>query len=171
MNSKYITLFSIVAVVLGAVLVNELVLKTTSADQNRQVASSAQRFEPEQIKWEQELAKTISADSKAKTVLGSKPSSQDRMLFETFEGRYQAQNNLGKISKITLLPNQEPIELTTSYFLQQYASSIKDFSTFEEKPATGGMNRIDLKDKAGAVIGHVDISRDDKGRVLSIEVQ
>lgn len=171
MNSKYITLFSILAVVLGAVAVNELVLKSTSADQNRQLASSAQRFEPEQIKWEQELAKTISADSKAKTVLGSKPSAQDRMIFETFEGRYQAQVNLGKINKITLLPNQDPIELKTDRFLQQYSASLKEFSTYEEKPAVGGVNAIDLKDKAGAIVGHVLISRDDKGRVLSIEVQ
>lgn len=171
MNSKYITLFSILAIVLGAVMVNELVLKSTSADQNRQVASSAQRFEPEQIKWEQELAKTISADSQAKTVLGSKPSSQDRMLFETFEGRYQAQINLGKINKITLLPNQDPIELKTDRFIQQYATSLKDFSTYEVKSAVGGLDAVDLKDKAGAIIGHVVINRDDKGRVLSIEVQ
>ncbi len=171
MNVKKITVFSIVAVVLGSVAVNELVLKTSSTEQNRQVASSAQRFEPDQIKWEQELARTISTDSKAKTVLGIKPNSQDRMLFETFEGRYQAQVNLGKIQKITLLPNQDPIELKTDRFLQHYVTSVKDFSKYEIKPTQNGLDAVDLKDKSGAVIGHIDISRDDKGRVLSIEIQ
>lgn len=171
MNSKYITLLSIGAVVLAAVAVNELVLKTSTADQNRQVASSAQRFEPEQIKWEQELAKTISADPKANTVLGSKPNTQDRMLFETFEGRYQAQVNLGQINKITLLPNQDPIELKTERFLQQYSASLKNFASYEKKSAANGKDAVELKDKTGAVLGQVVIQRDDKGRVLSIEVQ
>ena len=161
---------SISLVILGAVLVNELVLKSASTDQNREVASFGERFEPSQIKWEQELANSISKDSKVKTVLATKPTSQDKLLFEIFEGRYEAQLNQGKINKIALLPNQAPIELNTSDFMKEYASVMKDFDSFEKTQSSPSSESMDLKNKNGAVVGKLVINRDDKGRVLSIEV-
>lgn len=171
MSQKAITIFSMCLVVACAVAVNEFVLKADSTDQNRQVASFAQRFEPEQIKWEQELANSLAQDSQSKTVLASKPTHQDRLLFETFEGRYEAHLNQGKIDKITLLPNQAPIEIKTDAFMKDYASTMKEFDSYELQPSVGALDAVDLKNKAGAIVGHLFISRDDKGRVLSIEVQ
>ena len=111
MSQKTMIVISMCFVVVCAVGVNEFVLKADSTDQNRQVASFTQRFEPEQIKWEQELANSISKDSQSKTVLASKPNYQDRLLFETFAGHYEAHLDGGKINKITLLPHQAPVEL------------------------------------------------------------
>ena len=170
MNQKTVTIMSMSLVVLGAVMVNEFVLKSGSTDlQNREVASFGERFEPSQIKWEQELANSISKDDKAKTILATKPNSEDKLLFEIFEGRYEAQLIQGKISKIALLPNQAPIELNTIDFMKEYAVAMKDFDTYELTGSTPAADSIQLK-KSGAVVGNLLISRDDKGRVLSIEI-
>ncbi len=169
MNQKAVTIMSMSLVILGAVLVNEFVLKSGSGDQNREVASFGERFEPSQIKWEQELANSISKDDKSKTVLATKPNSDDKLLFEIFEGRYGAQLNQGKISKISLLPNQAPVELNTTDFMKEYASVMKDFDTYELTGSTSAADSIQLK-KSGAVVGNLLINRDDKGRVLSIEI-
>lgn len=145
MNQKAVTMISMILVIFGAVMVNEFVLKSGSADQDRALASFGERFEPNQIKWEQELANTISKDPNAKTVLGTKPNSQDRLMFEVFEGRYEAQLNEGKIYKIAVLPNQAPIELNTEDFMNEYSDMLKQ--------------------------GQLSVQRDDKGRVISIEIQ
>ena len=165
-------------VVIAAVAVNEFVLKASSTDQDRQVASFGERFEPDQIKWEQELANTISKDSQSKVVLGTKPNLQDRLLFEVFEGHYQAQLRDGKINKITLLPNQNPIEINTASFVKDYVSTMKgsvvilnDFDSFEQKSTSATSNQINLKNKSGTSIGNLTINHDDQGRVLSIEMQ
>ena len=171
MNQKAITMMSVTVVILGAVGVNEFVLKSASADQDRALASFGERFEPSQIKWEQELANSISKDDKSKTVLATKPNSQDRLLFEAFEGRYEAQLNQGKINKIALLPNQAPIEINTVDFMKQYANVMKDFETYEIGSSTAALDSVLLKNKSGAVVGNLSITRDDKGRVLSIELQ
>ncbi len=171
MTQKNLTIISMCSVVIAAVVVNELVLKASSADQDRKVASFSQRYEPDQIKWEQELAQTISKDSETKTLIATKPSAQDRFLFEAFEGRYAAELNLGKINKITLLPNQAPIEMSTATFLKDYAGTMKDFASYEIKSDTGASDLVNLKNKAGATINQLVISRDDKGRVLSIEIK
>ena len=171
MHPKTKIILSLLGVVLGAVLVNEIVLSSGAPEKDRAVASFGERFEPEQIKWEQELAKTISKDSQAKTVLATKPSSQDRLMFEFFEGRYQATLNEGKINKISLLPNQAPIEFNTISFMKDYGFNLKDFDSFEMNPTKDLQDSVRLKNKSGAVIGLLVIHRDDKGRVLLIEVQ
>ena len=178
MNQKTVTILSMSFVVVAAVAVNEFVLKASSSDQDRQVASFGERFEPDQIKWEQELANTISKDSQSKVILGSKPNLQDRLLFEVFEGHYQAQLSDGKINKISLLPNQNPIEINTAAFIKDYitlmkesVSTLKDFDSFEQKAISASSHQIDLKNKSGASIGNLTINHDDQGRVLSIEIQ
>ena len=169
MNQKAITIMSMSLVIFGAVMVNEFVLKSGNTEQNREVANFGERFEPSQIKWEQELANSISKDEQAKTVIATKPSSEDKLLFEIFEGRYEAQLNQGKINKIALMPNQSPIELNTAAFLKDYAVVMKDFDTFEMMESTPQADSVQLK-KSGVVVGNLKISRDDKGRVLSIEI-
>ena len=77
MTQKTITMLSMMLVIFGAVMVNEFVLKSGSAEQDRTLASFGERFEPSQIKWEQELANTISKDPNAKTVLGLDPALPD----------------------------------------------------------------------------------------------
>ncbi len=171
MTQKTMTLLSMCAVIVAAVGANEFVLKTSASDQDRQVASFAQRYEPEQIKWEQELADSISKDSQSKTILAAKPSPQDRMLFELLEGHYAAETDLGKIKKITLLPNQAPLEINTNVFLKKYASLMQDFTAYNIRPATGATDTAELTGKSGEVVGNLVISRDDKGRVLSIEIR
>ncbi|OFZ30186.1 MAG: hypothetical protein A2622_10090 [Bdellovibrionales bacterium RIFCSPHIGHO2_01_FULL_40_29] len=171
MNQKTVTILSMSLVVFGAVMVNEFVLKSGSADQDRAVASFGERFEPNQIKWEQELATAISKDDKAKTVIGIKPNPQDKMLFEIFEGRYEAQLNQGKVNRIALLPHQSPLEINTSDFMKEYADVMKEFDTYEVSTTSPQNDSIRLKGKNGEVVGNMTIQRDDKGRVLSIEVQ
>ena len=73
MNQKKLTIVTLVVVVAGAVLVNEFIVRAGVKDKDREVASFGERFTPEQIKWEQELANTVAKDS-GKIVVGAKPS-------------------------------------------------------------------------------------------------
>lgn len=160
-----------IAVVAGAVLVNEMIIKTANAEQDRNVASFGERFEPDQIKWEQELAQSVSKDTKNKTLLGTKPNMQDRLLFEVFEGRYEAKLDEGKIQKISLLQNQAPITLKTDAFMKEYGTLLKNYDSYSKSQVDALHEDIQLKNKAGADVGVLKIERDDKGRVLNIEVQ
>lgn len=171
MTQKTSTIMAMGLVLIASVVVNELVLKATSNDKDRDVASFGERFEPSQIKWEQELANTISKDSAAKTVLGIKPNPQDKLLFEIFEGRYQAQMNGSRINKISLLPNQSPLEIKTADFIKEYAALSKDFDVYEMAQSTALKESVNLKKKSGETVGNLVINRDEKGRVVSVEVQ
>lgn len=171
MNQKTTTILAMVSVIVASVLVNELVMKATSSDKDRDIASFGERFEPSQIKWEQELANTISKDAHAKTVLGIKPNPQDKLLFEIFEGRYEAQMTDGRIRKISLLPNQDPLEIKTAEFIKEYAALTKDFDIYEMSSSTAQAESVNLKKKSGEVVGNLVINRDDKGRVVSVQVQ
>lgn len=170
MTSKNITLLSLGAVVLGAVMVNEVIIRSANKDQDRQVASFGERFEPKQIKWEQELANAVSKETNAKTLLGKKPNLQDRLLFEVFEGHYEAKMSQGKIQKISLLSNQAPIEMNTEDFLRDYATVMKAFDKYEISKSDSKKESVQLK-KDGKDVGQLNIQRDDQGRVLSIEVE
>lgn len=159
------------AVVLGAVFVNEVIVKTGRSDQDRAVASFGERFEPNQIKWEHELAQTVSKDAKAKTLLGSKPNLQDRLLFEVFEGRYEAKLEQGQIQKISLLQNQAPLELKTESFMNEYGTLLKTYDSYAVTNVDARNESVQLKNKAGDSVGLLKIERDDQGRVLNIEIQ
>lgn len=171
MTQKNITILSLCAVVLGAVVVNEVIIRNTNSDQDRAVASFGERFEPSQIKWEQELAQTVSTQTNAKMLLGKKPNLQDRLLFEVFEGHYEAKLDQGKIQKISLLQNQAPIQLDTEGFLKDYANVIKTFDHYEISKTDAKNESVQLKDKQDQAVGKLMIQRDDQGRVLTIEVQ
>lgn len=171
MTQKKITLLSLCAVVLGAVVVNEIIIRSSNSEQDRQVASFGERFEPKQIKWEQELAQSVSKETNAKTLLGKKPNLQDRLLFEVFEGHYEAALSEGKIQKISLMQNQAPIQINTENFVKDYVPSIKAYESYEISSKDSKNESVQLKDKDGKPVGHLQIQRDDQGRVLSIEVQ
>ncbi|MBC7467158.1 MAG: hypothetical protein H7256_14305 [Bdellovibrio sp.] len=171
MTQKTTTVLAMAFVIVASVLVNELVLKATSSDKDRDVASFGERFEPSQIKWEQELASSISKDDKAKTVLATKPNLQDRLLFQILEGRYEAQALNGKIHKFSLLPNQSPLEINTTDFMKEYSAVSKDFDIYDVEATNASTDSVKLKKKSGEVVGNLVINRDDKGRVIAIEVQ
>jgi len=171
MTQKTTTVLALSFVIVASVLVNELVLKATSKDHERDVASFGERFEPNQIKWEHELASAISKDAQAKTILALKPNSQDKLLFEVLEGRYQAQVIDGRIQKISLLPNQSPVEIKTAEFMKEYAAVQKDFDVYELASSNALADSVKLKKNNGEVVGNLVINRDDKGRVVSVDIQ
>lgn len=170
MTQKNITIMSMCAVIAGAVLVNEYIVRNIKSEQDRNVASFGERFEPNQIKWEQELAQSVSKDSKTKTLLGTKPNLHDRLLFEVFEGRYEAKLDQGKIQKISVLENQAPIQMKTDDFLNDYGSLLRNYSSYTKTQVDAAHEDVQLKAKDGAAVGVLKIERDDKGRVLNIEI-
>lgn len=171
MTQKNMTLLSLCAVVLSAVVVNEIIIRNSSTEKDRAVASFGERFEPSQIKWEHELAQTVSTQTNSKTLLGKKPNLQDRLLFEFFEGHYEAKLDQGKIQKISVLDNQAPILLNTEDFLKDYAAVIKVFDHYQISKTDSKTELVELKNKQDQAVGKLNIQRDDQGRVLTIEVQ
>lgn len=170
MNKKQLTLITLATVVIGAVLVNEFVRRNLSEDQNRDVASFGERFEPEQIRWEQELAKIVSKETTGKTLVAEKPSWNDKFLFEALEGRYEAVVAEGKLLNIRLQPNQTAIELDTQKLIAEYAAVFKNAQSYD-KAVDGKYENVILKNSTGKAIGKVVFERDDQGRVLSITIQ
>lgn len=170
MEQKKLTVLTLFVVVAGAVAINEFIIHNSNFEQNREVASFGERNEPEQIKWEQELAKTVSQET-GKTLLGAKPSLNEKFLFETLEGKYQASFLNGNILKISLLPNQSALELNTENLIQKYSSLFKGAKTFEKSNSSASAENIILKNSEGKSIGTAVIMRNDQGRVTQIEIQ
>lgn len=168
MNQKKLTVVTLVVVVAGAVLINEFIIRATVKDRDRDVASFGERFEPEQIKWEQELAKSVSKET-GKTLIGARPSLNEKFLFEALEGKYEASVVNGKLLKISLMPNQTALDLKTDALIKKYSSVFKDASSFESN-TNKTSEHVTLRNGDGKTIGKVLILRDDQGRVLNIEI-
>lgn len=170
MSQKKLTVITLFVVVLCAVSINEFIIRKSNQEQGREVASFGERYAPEQIKWEQELAKSVSRES-GKTLLGTKPSATDKFFFEALQGKYEAQFNEGKHLKISLIQNQSALELNMADLIKNYAPVFKEAASFEQTTAVAGAENVVLKNAQGKSIGQVTIKRNDQGRVLSIEIQ
>jgi hypothetical protein len=170
MNQKKLTILTLIVVMAGAVAINEFIIRNSTNEQDREVASSGERFEPEQIKWEQELAKTVSKQT-GKTLLGEKPNLNEKFMFEALEGKYEASVVNGKLLKISLLPNQQALVLSTDVLIKNYSPIFKGAKSFETARADSSTEKVTLKNIEGKSIGLVTILRDDQGRVTNIEIQ
>ena len=171
MNQKKLTIITLLVVIAGAVLVNEFIIRAGNKDKDREVASFGERFAPEQIKWEQELAHTVAKDSSGKTVVGAKPSQNEKFLFEALEGKYEAQVVDGKLLKISVIQSMLPLELNTDELLKKYSGVFKGASGFEKSAVDAQTEAVLLKNADGKSIGNVTIRRNGEGRVLNIEIQ
>lgn len=169
MDQKKLTLITLFVVVTGAVLINEFIIRNSVKEQDREVASLGERFEPEQIKWEQELARSVSKET-GKILIGAKPSLNEKFLFEALEGKYEASVVNGKLLKISLMSDQTALELRTEQLIKKYASVFKDANSFETN-TDKTVENVTLKNVEGKAIGKVMIQRDDQGRVINIEIQ
>ncbi len=178
MSQKKLTTLTLLVVVAGAVAINEFIIRNSTIEQNREVASFGERFEPEQIKWEQELARTLSKET-GKTLIGTKPSINEKFLFEALAGKYEASVVDGKLLKISLLSNQTALALSTDNLIKNYPAvfkGAKSFEKFNRNTASETTNEaktesVVLKNVNGKAIGKVTILRDDQGRVINIEIQ
>jgi hypothetical protein len=171
MNQKKLILVTLVVVVAGAVCMNEFIIRNTSKE-DREVASAGERYAPEQIKWEQELARTVSKEASDKTVIGAKPSLNEKFLYEALAGHYQASlGNQGKNLNISLLPNQNAIELNVESLIQNYGPIFKNAKSFVKSSVNATTDSVVLKNQDGREIGKVVIQKNDEGRVLNIEIQ
>lgn len=170
MNQKKLIIFTLVIIVAGAVSINEFIIRNSAQEQNREVASFGERFEPEQIKWEQELAKTISKET-GKTLIGTKPSLNEKFLFEALAGKYEASVVDGKLLKISLMANQTALNLSIDNLIKDYSSVFKDAKSFERSAGDTTTENVILKNLNGKSIGKVTILKDDQGRVINIEIQ
>ena len=171
MTQKKLTVITLLVVVLGAVLVNEFVIRAGSKDKDHEVASFGERFAPEQIKWEQELASTVAKEANSKTVVGARPSMNEKFMFEALEGNYEAKVVDGKLLKISLIENKLPLEFNTEDTIMKYSAVFKGASAFERNVIDTTTESVLLKNADGASIGNVTIRRNAEGRVLNIEIK
>ena len=171
MNQKKLTILTLLVVVAGAVGVNELVIRSANKEQNREVASFGERFVPEQIKWEQELARNVSREAHGKTLIADRPSISEKFLYEALEGKYQAQVVDGKLLKISVIQNQEGVALDTKTAFTKYAAVFKEAKSFESKVVDQATESVVLKNAGGLTIGNVTIHRTSDGRLLDLEIQ
>lgn len=169
-DQRKLTLFSLIAVVLGAVAVNEFVLKDNST-QDRGLASFGERNEPGQIKWEHELANDVSQDLQGTAHLSKKPSSVDRLMFEMLQGKYEAQLHEGVITKLQVQNSQTPVEISTDRFLKSYGSILRSYDTYIVSNMDQNHELVLLKNKTGKDMGSFLIERDSEGRVVSIDIK
>lgn len=170
MSQKKLTILTLLVIVAGAVSINELIRRNSAQEQNREVASFGERFEPEQIKWEQELAKTVSKET-GKTLIGTKPSLNEKFLFEALAGKYEASVVDGKLLKISLIANQTALNLSIDNLIKDYSSVFKDAKSFDITATDATTENVILKNLNGKSIGKVTILKDDQGRVINIEIQ
>lgn len=170
MNKRMQIGITLAVVLVGAVLVNELIVRNSANEKNREVASFGERFEPEQIRWEQELAKIVSKEKGSKNLVAAKPSWNEKFLYGALEGRYSADVVEGKLLKISLQQNQTAISLDTQRLISDYSAVFKDAASFESQ-SEGHFENVSLKNSTGKTIGKVIFERDDQGRVLNITIE
>jgi hypothetical protein len=168
MSQKKLVVLSLFMVVFGAVALNEFVIRKSDADQNRDLASFAERFQPEQIKWEQELARSVAQDPNRKTLIGAKPSLSDKFMYEVLQGRYETVLSSGQLVKISLRPQQSPIEFDVTRVIKQYSSLFRGATKIEVQSGTGVLL---LKNSKGESVGQAAVQRNDEGRITLIEVR
>lgn len=172
MNQKKLVFLTLVVVVAGAVFVNEMIVKPNAGSQDRDMASATERYQPEQIKWEQELAKTVSREANSQTVIGAKPTLSEKFLYEALEGRYEAEVVNGRILKISLMPNRDALDIDFANVIKKYSSVFKDAKSFNRKPAAQANGEsIALQSADAQTIGVVTVLRNAQGRVVSLEIQ
>jgi len=170
MNQKKLTILTLVVVAAGAVTVNELIMRAGNKEQNREVASFGERYVPEQIKWEQELAKTVSQNT-GKTQIGAKPNISDKFLYEALEGHYDAQVVDGKLLKISLRDNNDPVALDIESAIKKYNAVFKNSAQHTVEKVDSTTDSVVLKDATGNQTGIVTVKRTAEGRVLNIEIK
>lgn len=171
MNQKKLTILTLVVVAAGAVTVNELIMRAGNKEQNREVASFGERYVPEQIKWEQELAKTVSQNVNGKTQIGAKPNISDKFLYEALEGHYDAQVVDGKLLKISLRDNNDPVTLDIGSAITKYNAVFKNSANYSVQKVDSTTDSVVLKDATGNQTGTVTVKRTAEGRVLNIEIK
>lgn len=170
MNQKKLTILTLVVVAAGAVTVNELIMRAGNKEQNREVASFGERYVPEQIKWEQELAKTVSQNA-GKTQIGAKPNISDKFLYEALEGHYDAQVVDGKLLKISLRDNNDPVTLDIEAAIKKYNAVFKNSAQHTVQKVDSTTDSVVLKDATGNQTGTVTVKRTAEGRVINIEIK
>lgn len=172
MNQKKLVFLTLVVVVAGAVFVNEMIVKPNAQTPDRDMASATERYQPEQIKWEQELAKTVSREANGQTVIGAKPTLSEKFLYEALEGHYQAQVVNGRILKISLMPNRDALDIDFANVIKKYSAVFKDAKSFDRQPAAQANGEaIALRSADAQTIGLVTVQRNAQGRVVSLEIQ
>jgi hypothetical protein len=172
MNQKKLVFLTLVVVVAGAVFVNEMIVKPNAPEQDREMASATERYQPEQIKWEQELAKSVSREANGQTVIGAKPTLREKFLYEALEGHYEAQVVNGRILKISLMPNREALDIDFANVIKKYSSVFKDAKSFARQPAAlANGESLRLQSADAQTIGLVTVERNAQGRVVSLEIQ
>lgn len=139
-------------------------------DKEREVASFGERNSAEQIKWEQNLARDLSA-GKVKTQLGSQVSWQDVFVYEFLRGQYNVSVKQGQIDRITLQEQHQGFAIDVNQFMKDYGSKIKNFSKFEVKKVDPQQDIVELIDASGHDAGAFLFNRNDQGRVTEIVVQ
>lgn len=169
MSQKKLVILSLLVVVVGAVVVNELVIRRSEQEQNRVLASFAERFQPEQIKWEQELARAVAQDPNRKTLAAAKPSLSDRFVYEALQGRYEAVLTVdGQLTRVSLRPQQGALELDMGQLISQYSALFRGASMFESQAGSGNLI---LKNAKGESVGQATVQRNDEGRITQIEIR
>lgn len=97
--------FSLGTVFISSMFLNQLLSKTRDdiEKQGRAVASIDNTIDVRQVKWEQELAKSISKNNSEQVLAGGRPSLQDQLVFGELEGKYGVKLSAGRISSLEFL--------------------------------------------------------------------
>lgn len=162
-------ILSLVGVVATALITQNLFIAKMN-EKDRAVASFGERNSQEQIKWEQNLARDLSAQG-AQAQLPTQVSWQDVLVYEVLKGQYQVSFKQGTLDKVILQDNQEGVQIDTEKFMKEFAPKIKKFSKFEIKKGEGPQEIIELQDSLGQSAGSFNFIKNDQGRVTEITVQ
>jgi hypothetical protein len=145
-------------------------LDSQSSESGRDLASFAERNSVPQIKWEQSVAEELSNSTTTQAAV-TKPNWQDLLVYEYLSGHYDVIVRQGQIEALTLQSAMSGVRFQTKDFIEKYGHKIKNFTKYEIQRAAGNNEHVFLFDQSGGPAGLVQIQRDDKGLVQSIQIQ
>lgn len=196
---KAVLSFSLVSLMMGALLLNDsigrsgaaryVVSDNTSASDiqslNRAIASAHPMNPFRDLAWEKKLAARLNEESLAErtpAAVGKAANSLEQLRFGTLAGKYrvvdQEKDKQTKVQEISYSDsddsNDRPVFLKPEEFLKEYGALLAvDFTTFDRphQPADSQVREYRLLNQGKKVVGTAAFTMNDEGRFLSLKIR
>jgi hypothetical protein len=179
-DQKAVLGLSLVSVLVVTVFLNEWIVKSqtsvSSLSGGRQLASLQDRNSIEDVQWEHELAQKLAQDSEGvRSLLGSKPTLKDELVFGFLEGKYKTLVRRSKIEGFefaTAQAGEEPLIIKEKEeFLKIFKSVFTiSYTKVQLDRRENGAVYYKLLSAANKPLGQALFQLDGQGRVLSLRV-
>lgn len=163
---------SILSVLMLSVISNQWLMRSSEQAHSRGIASVGGATAVSDVKWEHELANSLSTAKGVSGNLAERPSLRDELVFGELEGRYGVRVKDGRVEALeyTSREGETALELKDrAAFLMKYRPVLSvNFSQAGLASSAQGVETWNLMGSDKTIVGTAKFSMDSSGRVTSI---